>query len=83
MAVNQNKFLWPEEEKQVNYLIKVHENTFVWTEEEKGKFCGEYFKPIVIPTIKHVPWVLKNILILPGIYDQVIAVIKDKICTGI
>jgi hypothetical protein len=37
----------------------------------------------VFPTIEHVPWVLKNIPIPPGIYNQVIGVIKEKIRAGI
>src|SRR5712664_3587685 len=83
MPVNLNKFLWPEEEKLVHYLMKIHELVFAWTEEEKGTFSEDYFDPVVFPTIEHVPWVLKNIPIPPGIYDQVIGVIKDKIRAGV
>ena len=83
MSVNKDNFLWPEEEKLVDYLIKVHEKAFAWSEEEKGKFSEEYFEPVVFLTVEHVPWVLKNIPIPPGIYDQVIAIIKDKIRTGV
>ena len=83
MSVNKDSFLWPEEEKLVDYLIKDHEKAFAWSEEEKGNFSEEYFEPVVFPTVEHVPWVLKNIPIPPGIYDQVIAIIKDKIRTGV
>ena len=83
MPVNKDNFLWPEEEKLVHHLIKVHEQGFAWSEEEKGKFSEEYFEPIVIPTIEHVPWVLKNIPIPRGSYDQVIKIIKDKTQAGV
>jgi hypothetical protein len=83
MGVNKDGFLWPEEEKLVHHLIKIHEEAFAWTEEEKGRFSSEYFDPVVIPTIEHVPWVLKNIPIPQGIYDQVIEVIKNKIQAGV
>lgn len=83
MPVNKDGFLWPEEEKLVHYLIKIHEKAFAWTEEEKGKFSEEYFEPVVIPTVEHVPWMLKNIPIPPGIYDQVIEVIRKKIQAGV
>ena len=83
MQVNKDGFLRPEEVKLVHYLIKTHEQAFAWSEEEKGKFSEEYFDPVVIPTIEHTPWVLKNIPIPPGIYDQVIGVIKDKIRSGV
>ena len=83
MPVNKDGFLWPEEEKLVHHLIKLHEYAFAWTEDEKGKFSEEYFEPVVIPTIEHIPWALKNIPIPPGIYNQVISVVKDKIRAGI
>jgi hypothetical protein len=83
MQVNRDGFLWPEEEKLVHHLIKEHEEAFAWTEEEKGKFSEDYFEPVVIPTVEHIPWVLKNIPIPQGIYNQVIDVIKHKIRAGV
>ena len=83
MPVNKDGFLWPEEEKLVHYLIKVHESAFAWNENEKGKFSDEYFDPVVIPTMEHVPWVLRNIPIPPGIYDHIIEIIKHKIKMGV
>ncbi|KDQ51826.1 hypothetical protein JAAARDRAFT_139793, partial [Jaapia argillacea MUCL 33604] len=46
-------------------------------------FNEKYFDPIVIPTIKHIPWVKKNIPILPGIYQQVKDIIQEKINSGV
>ena len=55
MPVNKDFFLWPEEEeKLVHHLIKVHKQAFAWV-EEKGKFSTDYFEPVVIPTIEHLP----------------------------
>jgi len=83
MPVNEDGFLWPEEVKLVHYLIREHEYAFAWNENEKGKFSDEYFDPVVIPTVEHIPWVLRNIPIPPGIYDKVVEVIKHKIRTGV
>lgn len=83
MQVNKDGFLWLEEERLVNHLIKLHKKGFTWTEDEKGKFSEKYFELVVIPTVEHVPWVLKNIPIPPGIYNQVIEVIKKKIQAGV
>ncbi|KAF9536296.1 hypothetical protein CPC08DRAFT_652188, partial [Agrocybe pediades] len=83
MPVNVDEFLWPEEEKLVHYIILIHEEGFAWDETEKGKFSDEWFDPVVIPTVEHIPWVLKNIPIPPGIYHQVVEVIKAKIASGI
>ena len=54
MNVNQEQFLWPEEEKLVHYLIKLQEFAFAWTEDEKEKFSSDYFDPVVIPTVEHI-----------------------------
>jgi len=83
MNVNQEQFLWPEEEKLVHHLIKLQEFTFVWTEDKKEKFLSDYFDPVVIPTVKHIPWSLKNIPIPPGIFSRVVEIIKGKLATGI
>ncbi|KAJ3555384.1 hypothetical protein NP233_g12223 [Leucocoprinus birnbaumii] len=56
---------------------------FAWTEDEKGKFSSDYFDPIIIPTIEHIPWSLRNIPIPPGIYHKVVDIIKSKIAAGV
>jgi hypothetical protein len=76
-------FLWPEEEKLAHELIRLQEDAFAWEEIEKGRFKDKYFAPIMIPTIEHVPWALKNILILPGIYKRVIGIIREKMAAGV
>ncbi|RDB24695.1 hypothetical protein Hypma_008154 [Hypsizygus marmoreus] len=81
--VNPTNFLWPEEVRLVHEIIKLQELGFAWDKLEKGRFSSEYFDLVVIPTIEHVPWVLKNILILPGIFKEVVGIIKDKIASSI
>jgi len=83
MNVNQDQFLWPEEEKLAHHLIKLQEFAFTWTEDEKGKFSSDYFDPVVIPTVEHIPWSLKNILIPLGIFSHVVEIIKSKIAAGV
>jgi hypothetical protein len=83
MKINADSFLWPEEEKLVHHLIKLQELGLAWTEDKKGKFSDEYFDPITIPTIEHVPWVLRNIPIPPGIFNQVVDILKAKIAAGV
>ena len=83
MNVNQEQFLWPEEEKLVHHLIKLQEFAFAWTEDEKRKFLSDYFNPVVISTVKHIPWSLKNIPIPPGIFFCIVEIIKGKLAAGI
>ena len=81
--INPTGFLTTEEEKLIHHLIRVHKDGFAWSKEEKGRFSDDYFDPVVIPTIEHMPWVLKNIPIPPGKYNEIIKIIKDKITSGV
>ena len=83
LAINSSGFLWPEEELLATHLILMHEDAFAWNEMEKGSFRDEWFDPIVIPVIEHVPWAFKNIPIPAGIRDRVIQIIKEKTEAGV
>ena len=53
-------FLWEEENLVFEVLVK-NEGALAWEDAERGRFCEDYFDPVVIPTIEHEPWALKNI----------------------
>jgi len=57
MDINPSGFLWPEAHKLVLFLIKEQEAALAWDPSERGNFRRDYFKPIVIPTVEHIPWV--------------------------
>ena len=82
-AVDPDNWLTPEEIKLAHWFIRANEMAFAWSEDERGKFSDEWFDPVVMPTIEHVPWALRNIPIPPGIYDEVVKVIRDKIKSGV
>jgi len=83
MKINSLGFLGPEKEKLVLFLIKAQEEAIAWDPTEQGNFSKDYFKPIIIPTVPHTPWVKCNIPIPPRIYDEVVRIIKEKIKIGI
>jgi len=68
--MNPSGFLWPEEEKLILFLIRAQEAAIAWDPSKCGNFRKDYFKLVVIPTVKHIPWVEQNIPIPPGIYDK-------------
>src|SRR5882724_5999456 len=81
--INVSGFPWPEEEKLILFLIKAQEEGIEWDASECGNFPKDYFDPVVILTIEHIPWVERNIPILPSIYDEVVRILKEKICVGV
>jgi len=83
LGILDNTFLWPNEQKLAAHVLCINKLALAWDESEKGRFCDEYFDPMVIPTIKHTPWVHRQPPIPPGIWDEVIKLIKSKIASGI
>ena len=82
MAINASSFLWKEEENLILFPIKAQEDGIAWDASEQGSFRADYFDPVIIPTMEHVPWVDWNIPILPG-NDEVICILKEKISVGV
>jgi len=83
LNLNSDSFLWPEELKLVHHVLKLNERMLAWTEAEKGRFRNEYFAPVKIPVIEHIPWAHKNLPIPPGMLEDIIKLFKEKIATGV
>lgn len=81
--VHNEDFLWPEERKAMHNLMMHQNEAFAWDDTERGSFKPEYFPPVDMPVVPHKPWVLKNIPIPPGIYNEVCKIIKTKIDAGV
>ncbi len=67
----------------MHHFMMLQESGFAWDESQKGKFREDFFSLVTIPVIEHIPWVYKNIPIHPGLYHEVIEIVKDKIASGI
>jgi hypothetical protein len=83
LELNQCDFLWPEELKLLQHVLKLNELGLAWTEEEKGRFRDDYFSPVKIPVIEHIPWAQRNLPIPSGILGDVIQIFKDKFAAGV
>ena len=46
LKLNPDNFLWPEEVKLAQHILKLNEHALAWTEAEKGRFRDEYFTPV-------------------------------------
>jgi hypothetical protein len=63
--------------------MMLHQDGFAWNNSERNHFRKDFFPPIDIPVIAHTPWVLCNIPIPPGIYDEVCHIIQKKLDAGV
>jgi len=57
-ANHPGSFLLPEERKLMHHFIMIFECEFAWDESQKGRFHEDFFPPIKIPVIPHVPCVM-------------------------
>ena len=76
-------FLLDEELKLLHQLMMNQESTFAWDATERGRFRMDFFPPVEMPVVEHKPWVLKNIPIPLGLYNQICELIREKIDVGI
>ena len=54
-ANHPGSFLLPEERKLMHHFMMMFEHGFAWDESQKGSFREDFFPPIKIPVIPHVP----------------------------
>lgn len=76
-------FLSEEEMKLLHHFLCLQNMGFAWSDVERGRFHSDFFPPVEFPVIPHVPYIQKNIPILPGIYNEVCGIIKKKLDSGI
>jgi hypothetical protein len=72
-------FLTTKEQRFIHHFTMIYQDRFAWNETQKGLFHKDFFPPVCMPITKHVPWVLQNMLIPPGIYNTILDVICKKI----
>lgn len=80
--VNPEGHMTEQEVELVHWIMRQCERALAWDESEKGRFKDEFFPPIRIPTVDHIPWTYRNIPIPPGLLARVIDIIKSKIAAG-
>ena len=77
------EWLTPEELAIFDDMMCKQNEGFAWEDSERGHFRRDMFPPVKLAVIPHVPWIEKNFPIPPGIYNQVIALIRKKIDSGV
>ena len=56
---------------------------FAWNDSQRGSFRKDFFPPVRMPVVEHKPWVLRNIPIPPGIYNELCDLIRIKLAAGV
>jgi hypothetical protein len=81
--VHSGDFLWSAERELMHHFMCLQHLGFAWNDTERGRFREDFFPPVVMPVVSHKPWVLRNIPIPPGIYDEVCRMIQVKLDAGV
>ena len=74
-------FLWPSEWQLIHHFMSVQNQGFMWNDMEHSQFHKDFFPPIVMPIVEHMPWVFT--ICPPSIYDEVYKIIQTKIDAGV
>ena len=64
-----------------DYLWKIIVD--ILQDSERGMLRDDYFSPYIIPVVEHIPWIYKNIPIPPGLRDQVMQILRDRMKAGV
>src|SRR6266568_1958539 len=83
LNINATGFLWPEEEKLFQHIMRLNEKSIAFEDVERGTLKESYFSPYIIPTIPHIPWEYRNIPIPPGLMPKVLDLLKLKLKAGV
>ena len=81
--IHEGEFLWPRERDLLHQLMTLQQDAFAWDGTERGHFREDFFPPVEMPVIEHKPWVLRNIPIPPGKYQEICQIIRHKIDAGV
>jgi hypothetical protein len=83
LRINEEGFLWPEEEKLFQQIMVLNEKALAFDESEKGILSRDYFSDYKIATIPHTPWQHRNYPVAPGIKNKVVDLLRSKIDAGL
>lgn len=81
--INPDGYLSEQEERLFMQVLTNNETSLAFDESDRGTLKESYFSPYIMPTIEHTPWQIKHRPIAPGIRQQVIQILKDKIAGGV
>ena len=76
-------FLWPAERELMHHFMCLQNLGFAWNDSQRGNFRTDFFPPVRMPVVEHKPWVLRNIPIPPGIYNELCDLIRIKLQAGV
>jgi hypothetical protein len=63
--------------------LKSNESSLAWDPSERGTFSEDYFDPVKIPVVEHIPWVRPNFRVPPALRPVLIKDLKDKLANDI
>lgn len=81
--IHDSDFLWSAEKDLLHDFMMLQQDAFAWDDSERGHFREDFFPPVVMPVVPHTPWVLRNIPIPPGKYNEICKIIRQKIDAGV
>ena len=67
----------------MHHFMCLQNEGFAWNDTQRGRFREDFFLPVLMPVVEHKPWVLRNMPIPPGIFDELCRMITVKLEAGV
>jgi transposase InsO family protein len=83
LKINEEGFLWPEEEKLFIMVFSNNEKALAFEDSDRGTLRRDYFSDYIMAVTDHVPWADPPIPIPPAHVEEVVDLIKTKIDSGV
>ena len=64
-------------------LLCKQNEAFAWDDSERGRFRADMFPPVKLAVVDHIPYNVKNAPIPPGIFRELLEIIRKKIESGV
>jgi hypothetical protein len=83
LKIGKDGFLWPEEVKLAAHILRLNNHALAWEDSERGRLRRDMFPDVKIATIEHIPWAERPIPVPPGIKNEFMELIQNKLSTGV
>jgi hypothetical protein len=83
LKIGKDGFLWPEEVRLAASVLAKNELALAWEDSERGRLRRDMFPDVKIATIEHTPWAERPIPVPPGIENEFMELVHNKLSTDV
>jgi hypothetical protein len=83
LKVDEKNDLTYDERALFKHVLLINERSIAFDDNERGTFRQDYFSDYKIPLMEHEPWSEPNIPVPPGLREEIMQLLREKIEAGV